>query len=446
MPSASAPPHVHLVTAEHHTHSTVPNHPIHASVVVPPVHNHAEVTHHVQPAAAPALPHSGPARTEPSRLLVTAKAAVKNRFSQQGKVSIVGTVVLSVLISAGLFSLQTISKWRRPKPTETVTKADSIDQPLTIASAQDESQTPNERADSPADSSPAVASNDSRTAQPASHSEDTDQRGLDEFFANGKKEVASHAVAQSTSSRAPYAPEPIDASAASPSSSDTRTVMAPEAAGDHRLPSSERPALPSGAQPDTLPAIPSSPALSTAQNVAVEPGPQISPIYRPSSLQSPAPSARPLDSANGSPSSQQLASGSTPGVNVADWNRSALPAAPGVPAAAAPISSTPDAMHSGLDAPGPVIMPGRTAGSESTAASGPTPSVVPAAATADPTSQLPDLSQQASAIPSQASPGAIPPTAVSALPGVDPVTGLVRRTAGTPDVRPSGIFDCPGVT
>ena len=195
VPSVPAP-HVHLVTAEHHTHSTVPNHPIHASVVVPPVHHHAEVTHHVQPAAALASPPapSVPARTEPSRLLVTAGAAVRNRFSQQGKVSIVGTVVLSVLISAGLFSLQTISKWRRPKPTESLTKADSLDQPLTIASAQDESQTPNERADSSADPSSAVASSDSHTAQPASHSENADQRGLDDFFANSKKEVPSHAA------------------------------------------------------------------------------------------------------------------------------------------------------------------------------------------------------------------------------------------------------------
>jgi hypothetical protein len=434
VPSAPAPPQVHLVAAEHHTHSTVPNHPIPASVVVPPVHHHAEVAHHVQHAAAPASPPapSVTARTEPSRLLVSAGAAVRNRFSQQGKVSIVGTVVLSVLISAGLFSLQTISKWRRPKPTETVTKADSIDQPLTIASAQDESQTPNERADAPADSSPAVAANESHTAQSASHSEDNDQHGLDEFFANGKKEVASHAVAQTTSSRAPYAPEPVDSSVASQRPADTRTVMAPEAAGNHGLPAIEQPVLPAAGQPDALPAVPSSPALSTAQNVAVESGPQISPIYRPSSLPSPAPSARPLDSANGSPSSQQLASGSTPGVNVADWNRSASAAAPGAPASAVPVSATPDAMHSRLDAPGPVIMPGRTPGSESTAASGPTPSVVPAAATSDPASQLGDLSQQASAIPSQAPPGALP--SAPALPGVDPVTGLIHRTAATPDV------------
>jgi len=433
VPSAPAP-HVHLVTAEHHTHSTVPNQPIHASVVVPPVHHHAEVTHHVQPAAAPASPPapSVPARTEPSRLLVTAGAAVRNRFSQQGKVSIVGTVVLSVLISAGLFSLQTISKWRRPKPAESLTKADSLDQPLTIASAQDESQTPNERADSSADPSSAVASNDSHTAQPASHSENTDQRGLDDFFANSKKEVPSRAaVAQAGASRAPYAPEPVGLNPASNSSADTRTVMAPEAAGDHGVPSSEQPTAPPAGQPDALPAVPSSPVLSTAQNAAVEPGPQISPIYRPSSLPSPAPSARPLDGANGSPSSQQLVSGSTPGVNVAEWNRSA---APGAPAPAGPVPATPDAMHSRLDAPGPVIMPGRTSGSESTAASGPAPAVIPAAATAYPASQLADVSQQASSIPSQASPGSIPPAADASLPGVDPVTGLIRRTAATPVV------------
>ncbi len=431
-----AQPHVHLVAAEHHTHSTVHDHPIHASVVVLPVQTHSEHTHHSQP-AAPAFPPapSVPARTEPPRLLVAAGAAVKNRFSQQGKVSIVGTVVLSVLISAGLFSLQTISKWRRPKPTETVTKADSIDQPLTIASAQDESQTPNERADAPADSSPSIAANGSHTAQPASHSEDNDQRGLDDFFANGKKEVPSHAaVAQAGASRAPYAPEPVGLNPASNSSADTRTVMAPEAAGDHGVPSSEQPAAPLAGPPDALPAVPSSPVLSTAQNAAVEPGPQISPIYRPSSLPSPAPLARPLDAANGSPSSQQLVAGSNPGVNVADWNRSASPAAPGAPPSAGPVPAAPDAIHSRLDAPGPVIMPGRTPGSESTAANGPAPAVIPAAATAYPASQLADLSQQAPSNPSQALPGAIPPAADASLPGIDPVTGLVRRTAATPDV------------
>jgi hypothetical protein len=364
-----------------------------------------------------------PARTEPSRLLVTAGAAVKNRFSQQGKISIVGTVVLSVLISSGLFSLQLISKWRRPKPTETVTKSESLDQPLTIAIAHDESQTPNERADSSADSSPAVVSNDSHTAQRASHTEEADQRGMDDYFANGKKEVASHAAGSlTTPNRAPYAPEPLDASPASNSSTDTRTAMAPEAVGDRSLAPSEQPVSPYGAQPDVLPAAPSSPALSspalsTAQNAALMPGPQISPIYRPSSLPNPQP-----------------ASGSTPGVNVAEWNRSASSAAPAAPTAAVSASAAPDSTHGLLDAPGPVIMPGRTPGGESTAAAGAPSAVVPAAAMADPASQLRDSTQQASTIPSQAAPGAIPPPAqVSALPGVDPVTGLVHRPVPAPD-------------
>ena len=320
---------------------------------------------------------------------------------------------------------------RRPKPVETVTKADSLDQPLTIASAQDESQTPNERADAPSDSSTTVAAKDSHTAQAASHSEDTDQHGLDDFFANSKKATASHAaVAQTTSSRAPYAPEPVDVSAASSSTADTRTVMAPEAPADHGLPTLEQPA-PAG-QPPALSAVPSSPPLMTAQTAATDSGPQISPIYRPSSLPSPAPSSRPLDVAGGRlPSNQQLPPGSTPGVNVADWNRSALP---GAPAAAVPVSATPDTLHSGLDAPGPVITPGRAAGSESTAANGPATGVVPAAATADPASQLGDLSQQPSAVPSQQTAAAVPPVAVPALPGLDPVTGLVHRPTAAPDV------------
>jgi hypothetical protein len=426
---------VQLVAAEHHTHSTVIDHSIHSSVVVPPPVHHAEYTQHTQPAVAPAAPSAppAPARIEPPRLLVTAGAAVKNGFSRQGgRISIVGTVLLSVLISSGLFSLQLISKWRRPKPAETVAKAESLDQPLTIASAEDVSQTPNERADSPADSS-AVASKDAYTAQPASHSEESDQHGLDEFFANSKKVGPTHAaVAQAASSRAPYAPESVDQSPASNSPADTRTVMAPEAAGDHGLPSSEQPVPPPAGQPDALPGVPSAPALSTAQNVTVAPGPQISPIYRPSNLPPAVSPARPIETAYAAPPAQQFPSGASPGMNVAEWNRTTAPAAPGAPAAAIPTSASLDASHSLLDVPGPVITPGRPTGTESTAAAGPAPAVVPAAAMADPALQP---YQPASPVPTQAASAAMPPAAIPSSPGVDPITGLLdRRTAGTPDV------------
>lgn len=460
VPSTPAQPHVHLVAAEHHTHSTVPDQPIHSSVVVPPVLAHTEHTHHTHltQAAAPASPPAPPVPAEKSRLLVTAGAAVKNRFSLQGgRVSIVGTVVLSVLISSGLYSLQLISKWRRPKATETVTKADSLDQPLTIA--RDESQTPNERADAAADSSTDVTSKDAHSAQPASHSEDGDQRGLDEFFANSKKEVPSHAAAQAISNSAPYAPEPVNANAASASPADTRTVMAPETAGDRGLPYNQQPAVPSTSPTDSLPGAPPAspnPALATAQYGGVAPSPQISPIYRPSNLPSTMSPAAPVETANASPLNRQLPSVAPGGMNVApQWNQSASPAAPVASATAAPIAAAPNAPHSLLDAPGPMILPGRSAGTESTSVVGSTPGVVPAAATTDPAAPLRDLSQPTPAIPSQTAtavaepPAALPSTAMpqSALPqpsaqspaGVDPVTGLINRraAASTPDAAHS---------
>jgi hypothetical protein len=424
--SVPAQPHVQLVAAEHHTHSTVTAQPIHSSVVVPPTVHHAEHTHHTQPSVAPAAPSA--ARAEASRLLVTAGAAVKNRFSRQGgRVSVVGTVLLSVLISSGLFSLQLISKWRRPKPTETVTKADSLDQPLTIASAEDASQTPNERADSPADL-PEVASKGTHGAQHASHSEESDQRGLDDFFANSKKDTVSHAaVTQATGSRAPYSPEPVDANGASSSPADTRTVMAPEAASDRGLPPSEQLVPPPVSQADALPSAPPSPAVS--QNISIAPGPQISPIYRPSNLPSTVSPARSLETA--ARTSQQLP-GASPAMNVADWNRTAPP---GAPAAAAIPTAVSPAPGSSLDAPGPVITPGRLAGVDPTATGAPAPAVVPTAATADPASQLRDLSQPAAPVPAQTA-GAVPPPAIAppttASPyGVDPVTGLLNRNAAS---------------
>jgi hypothetical protein len=405
-PSVAAAPQVHLVAAEHHTHSTVPDQPIHASVIVPPVLPHTE---HKPAAAAASTAAPSPATAEPSRLLVSAGSIVKNRFTWQGgRVSIVGTVLLSVLISSGLFSLQLISKWRRPKPTDTVAKADSIEQPLTIA--QDESQVPNESADS---QTTAVASKDASSAQSASHPEDSDQRGLDDFFANTKKEVGGRAsVAHATTSRAPYAPDPVDVSAASGSPADTRTVMAPEAAAERGLPSSEQPAPPAG-QPDPLPAVPSNPAPGA---------PSVVDLSAPPAYRSATPSAAQVETASMSPSTQPQV---TPGMNVAQWNRSAQPAAPGAPAAL-PASASTDTTHSLLDAPGPVIMPGRSAGPESTATGGPSSAVVPAAATSDPSSQLRDYSQSA---PSAPGAGVLPTT-----PGIDPVTGLVRRPAAPPEL------------
>ena len=98
------------------------------------------------------------------------------------------------MISTGLFSLQMISKWRRTKPTENQAKAAGLDQPLRIAS-QDEPQPTEGLADA---SAPVAATTSAPAASQAppepalASSEDTAQRGLDEFFAANHKDATDN--------------------------------------------------------------------------------------------------------------------------------------------------------------------------------------------------------------------------------------------------------------
>jgi hypothetical protein len=373
---------------------------------------------HVPTAAVPVVApvvKPAPSRIAPARTPVPRVAALRNRLNMRGgRVSIVGTVLLSVLISTGVFSLQMISKWRRPKAAEPVAKSEGLDQPLKIASTQDDAQPSDEPAASPTQA-PAV--------QAASDAEAGAQRGMDEFFANNKQTVASNTspAHETKTYRAPYAPDPVDLSSASEPAADARTVTAPEAAADHGSLAATQPASQAG-----YPMAPAGLDQQTTPNQNALPAPQTASADQSAALPSP-PSLSQSSDASGLPAPTQRPEFSRPASpNVADWNR---PAAPAAPVAAPQVANATDGLHATLDAPGPVILPGRTTGPGAPVSAVAVPAVVPAAATMD-APPLRDLSQ-----PAPAAPQPVASAAASMPAGVDPVTGLYNHgpNAALPD-------------
>jgi len=336
-----------------------------------------------------------------------------------GRVSIVGTVLLSVLISTGIFSLQMISKWRRPKAAQPVAKTESLDQPLTIASTQDDAQPTNDPTDSPA-----PAPSPAPSVQTASDPDPSAQRGLDEFFSNNKQAVASSSpsTGETKAYRAPYAPDPVDLSSASEHAADHRPAMAPEAAADHDSLAAAQPTAPS-----SLPsATPAGVYQQTASNMTVSPASQDAAAEQPAALLS-SQSSSPSSEVPGLPAPSQRPQFARPAnTNVADWNRPV----PATPVAATQAPNTIEGSHGSLDAPGPVILPGRATGPVAPISAVAVPTVVPAAATVDALPPLRDLSQPAPAAPQQVA------SAAASMPaGVDPVTGLYdhRPNAVSPE-------------
>jgi hypothetical protein len=368
-----------------------------------------------------------------------------------GRVSIVGTLALSVLISSGLFSLQMISKWRRPKPAETEAKTAGLNQPLTIASAQNDAQP----ADDPADPA-ALATSPSQPAALPADAGDTAHHGLDGIFAaNNKVTSDSRSASGTNAGRAPYAPDPIDLSNASGAAVDNRTVMAPEA-------DTERGSL-LGGQPTLRPTGHAASDQNTTANLDLVPEPPHDPADR-AAVQSPSKppaasqpnavqglfehagaSRQPIgrlsqDTAESSPPSQPAGSKN---VNLVEWNRLAPEAAPVAPAAATQVPEVADAARNSLDAPGPVILPGRNEAASGSPAAGISPAVTHAAGTTSGTNdviqanaspQLRDLAERPAADPTQ-----IPPAAVPTTSGNDPVSGLFdhRPAAAAPDAAHS---------
>jgi hypothetical protein len=387
-------------------------------------------------------------------------SAVKSRFAWQGgRVSIVGTLALSLLISTGLFSLQMIAKWRRAKPTESQAKATGLEHPLTIAS-QDEPQPTEGLADA---SAPAAATASAREAsrapaEPAlASSEDTAQRGLDDFFASNHKDATQNAASAAASGgRAPYAPDPVNVRSASASAAGDRSVTAPESGAD-------RPAL-AEAQPATLsgPPLPlpggtpagdftaSASGLQSPPQGAIDPSLAQSPTITPagnlpngpygllnqsgSSRQLPGPPAQ--STAQGLPTAPSPAPLGAKNVNLVDWNR---PAA-GVPSASpigpqggpqTPLASTAapqtadaiDAARSSLDAPGPMIVPGHNPSAPNPSSASGLPSGIPDAGM---TSRNDSLHADASPLPdfTQRPAGSPASGVVQTAGAVDPVTGL----------------------
>ena len=191
-PPVCKPPYEHHWYAVH-----APHHDTQAAPVAHHDPNPSQETHGPAPlaqSAARVVPADLPAAAPVSRVAPLphqeiSRAPFGRRFRWQGNsVSIVGTVVLSILISTGLFSLQMISKWRRPKPVEATAKVMGLDQPLTIASAQDEPAPFDESADSaaakaspspvqsPADSSVATMHGLTAVITPASNNDATNNR------------------------------------------------------------------------------------------------------------------------------------------------------------------------------------------------------------------------------------------------------------------------------
>ncbi len=382
-------------------------------------------------AAAPAAP--APVATVPAAVpvshVVPANASesswsgVKNRFAWQGgRVSIVGTLALSLLISTGLFSLQMISKWRRTKPTENQARAAGLEQPLTIAT-QDEPQPTEGLADA---SAPAAAP----AASPVqANSEDAAQRGLDEFFAANHKDATENSANTAASGgRAPYAPDPMNVRSASASAAGDRTVMAPESSGERPTLAQSQPATLSG-PPLPLPSgttageqTASASGLPSPPQSAINPSFAQSPTTNPpGTLQNGAYglTGQPAQAAaQGLPTAQSPVPLGAKNVNLVDWNRpvaggpSASPIGPQGPpqtplaSTAAPQSAdASDAARNSLDAPGPVIVPGRSSSPVSPSATSGLPGGIPGAGMtsrndtlhADASPQLPYLTQRPAA-------------------------------------------------
>jgi hypothetical protein len=155
-----------------------------------------------------------------------------------------------------------------------------------------------------------------------------------------------------------------------------------------------------------------------------------------SSRQLPGPPAQPTT--QGLPTAQSPAALGAKNVNLVDWNRpasglpSASPIAPqGGPQT--PLASTgapqnadaSDAAHNSLDAPGPVIVPGRNPSAPSPSSTSGLPGAGMTSRNdtlhADASSPLPDFTQRPAAVPAPAS------GVVQTAGGVDPVTGLLDR-------------------
>lgn len=378
------------------------------------------------------------AHVESPHATPSAATAGAHRFGlralQSGRVSIVGTLVLSVLISTGLFSLQMISKWRRPKAVAADAHAESLDQPLTLAAPQDETPAPSEP-----DVAPSAPPSHAHASHLASDSEDA-QRGLDDFFAANKTPTHPPAV-QAVSGHAPYSPDPVDVSGGSGNMVDNRTAMAPESA----------PAQPS-VQPASPPVDPISLDQKTAANVNAEPAPQQGVADQPSPLAPTRPEGAQPSTLYGlsehSAASRQPVmqpSGQLPGqpaLQTADnlHTGQATPSTAAAPVAAPQQASAVDMRHSSLDAPGPVILPGRPAPLGTSAAPGAIPTVasagatagvVPAGATVDSAPTPGDGTQHTAANAAQAPPALAPQTA-----GSDPVYGLFDHRTGSGTAAP----------
>jgi hypothetical protein len=440
----------------------------------------------VSPVVAPVQ-----ARIEPARLPESHGPAFGNLLSWNGgRVSIVGTLALSVLIGTGLFSLQMISKWRRPaKPAQAEAKAPGLDQPLLIADAPNEAAPFDESADS-------AAASQAHTALLPADAEDAAHHGRNgvSTVANSNDASDNLSTGETKASRAPYAPDPIDLSNASGTVASDRTVAAPEVDGEHGSLLGSQPTAPLNGQPlSGQPATPPSGHANRDQNTAANgnamPGPPQDLADRPAEVTSgKSPEAGPSskvyglfdrsgaalktaerisqDTAEASPPSQGQALANAKNVNLVEWNRSVPNAAPAAPASATQIPNLADAARSSLDAPGPVILPGRPAASNSAVsnsaasnspaansgaatsatanypAAGALPGVVPASGTssgtgdalqADASPQLRDLTQRPPTETAGAPTGAAQPTS-----GVDPVSGLFdHRPTAAPDAAHS---------
>lgn len=369
-----------------------------------------------------------------------------------------------------------ISKWRRPaKPAEAEAKAPGLDQPLLIAEAPNEAAPFDESADS-------AAASQAHTALLPTVAEDAAHHGRNgvSTVANSNDASDNLSTGETKASRAPYAPDPIDLSNASGNVASGRTVTAPEADGEHGPLLAGQPTAPLNGQPlngQSLSGQPATPPSgqanrdqNTAANVNVMPGPPQDLADRPAEVTSgKSPEAGQSskvyglfdrsgaalktaerisqDTAEASPPTQGQTPATSKNVNLVEWNRPVPNAAPAAPAPATQIPNLADAARSSLDAPGPVILPGRPAASNSAASTSPTanypaagalPGVVPASGTsdalqADASPQLRDLTQRPPAETAQAPTSAAQPTS-----GVDPVSGLFdHRPTAAPDAAHS---------
>ena len=234
-----------------------------------------------------------------------------------------------------------ISKWRRPKPVEADAKAADLEQPLTIAAAQNDAQPSDETADS---ASPSASQ--SHSAQLPADSEDADLHRLDSMFTDANSNDASKnlSAGETKANRAPYAPDPIGLSNASGTAVDDRTVMAPEADGERGSLPGGRPTAPPSGQPTPPPIGLVDRDQNTAANVGAVPGQPHDLAGRPAAESPGKPTAGgqsnavygisdhagasqtpagrlSQDTAEASPSSQRQEPANSKNVNLVEWNR-----------------------------------------------------------------------------------------------------------------------------